>query len=134
MSFTPSHPDAPNIYPSVTYHNAKAAIEFLEKAFAFERVAVYEDDNGRIAHAELHLGPGIVMMGEHKGDEPITAQSIYIAISDVDAHHDRAKAAGAEIIRELHDTDYGSRDYAAKDQAGHTWHFGTYQPVANAAS
>ena len=49
-------------------------------------------------------------------------------MDDPDAHHDRAKAAGAEIFRELSDQDYGSRDYAARDPDGNEWYFGTYRP------
>ena len=56
------------------------------------------------------------------------AQGIYVLVDDVTAHHDRAKAAGAEIIMELEDTDYGSREYMARDLEGHLWSFGTYAP------
>ena len=56
--------------------------------------------------------------------------SVYVVVDDPDAHHERARAAGAEIVRELHDTDYGSREYGAKDPEGNAWYFGTYQPFA----
>jgi uncharacterized glyoxalase superfamily protein PhnB len=55
---------------------------------------------------------------------------LYVVVEDADAHHDRAKAAGAEIVMAPRDTDYGSRDYAAKDPEGNTWYFGTYRPGA----
>ena len=55
-------------------------------------------------------------------------QSVYVVVEDTDAHHARAKAAGAEIVRELQETDYGSREYSARDSEGHLWHFGTYRP------
>ena len=55
-------------------------------------------------------------------------QGIYVHVDDVNAHHDRAKAAGAEIIMELEDTEYGSREYIARDLEGHVWSFGTYGP------
>ena len=51
-------------------------------------------------------------------------------VADVDAIHDRAKAAGAEITRELQDTDYGSREFSATDPEGNVWSFGTYDPFA----
>jgi uncharacterized glyoxalase superfamily protein PhnB len=54
-----------------------------------------------------------------------------VAVEDVDAHAERAKAAGAEIVRELNDTDYGSREYAARDLEGNVWSFGTYRPTAS---
>jgi uncharacterized glyoxalase superfamily protein PhnB len=56
------------------------------------------------------------------------AAGIYIDVEDVDAHDRRAKAAGAEIVMELRDTDYGSREYSARDLDGHLWAFGTYLP------
>jgi uncharacterized glyoxalase superfamily protein PhnB len=56
--------------------------------------------------------------------------SIYIAVDDLDAHCERARAAGAEIVREPYDTDYGSRDYSARDLEGNVWSFGTYRPTA----
>jgi len=54
--------------------------------------------------------------------------SVYVVVGDPDAHHDRAKAAGAEIVAGLTDTDYGSRDYSARDPDGNLWSFGTYRP------
>jgi uncharacterized glyoxalase superfamily protein PhnB len=57
---------------------------------------------------------------------------LYVVVDDPDAHHERAKAAGAEIVRELEDQDYGSRDYSARDPEGNLWSFGTYNPTAEA--
>jgi uncharacterized glyoxalase superfamily protein PhnB len=56
------------------------------------------------------------------------SQGVYVAVEDADAHYERAKAAGAEITREIEDTDYGSREYTARDHEGHVWSFGTYRP------
>jgi len=53
---------------------------------------------------------------------------VYVYVEDVDAHHARARAAGAEIVRPLQDTDYGSREYSVRDLEGHLWSFGTYHP------
>ena len=53
---------------------------------------------------------------------------IYVYVEDVQAHHDRAKAAGAEIVRSLQVTDYGSWEYSVRDPEGHLWSFGTYRP------
>jgi uncharacterized glyoxalase superfamily protein PhnB len=55
-------------------------------------------------------------------------QFIYVSVDQVDLHHDRAKAAGAEIIMKLTNMDYGSREYAARDLEGNVWSFGTYNP------
>lgn len=115
----------PNIYPSFRFTDADAGLAFLKDAFGFEEREVYRGDDGRIRHAELHLGPGIVMFGE--GDP--SSHGIYVAVDDVDAHYARAKAAGAEITREPADMPYGSREYGARDPDGHDWSFGTYRPV-----
>jgi uncharacterized glyoxalase superfamily protein PhnB len=118
---------APNIYPFLRYADADAALEWLGRAFGFKQRAVHrgEDSKGTIHHAEISLGPGIVMFGH--GDP--AEHGIYIAVEDADAHYELAKAAGAEIVRELEDTDYGSREYTARDPEGNLWSFGTYRPT-----
>jgi len=73
------------------------------------------------------------MFGSSRPEAPATRGAgggIYVVIEDPDEHCARARKAGAEIVRELHDTDYGSRDYSARDLEGNVWHFGTYQPFA----
>jgi uncharacterized glyoxalase superfamily protein PhnB len=123
--------DNPTIFPSLSYDDAGRAIDFLVDAFGFERHAVYEGDNGDIRHAELRLGNGLVMLGSAKGDIGATrgrGGGIYIFVDDPDSHAQRARAAGAELIREPNDTDYGSREYGARDPEGNVWSFGTYQP------
>ena len=102
-------------------------MDWLERAFGFARHAVYTDDAGKLLHAELKLGPGILMLGS--GPEDTLGFSIYVYVQDLDSHFERATAAGAEIVRPLADTSYGSREFAARDLDGHVWYFGTYQPV-----
>ena len=116
----------PNIFPFMRFADADAALEWLSQAFSFKELVVYRSDDGEIHHAEISLGPGIVMFGP---GEP-TSQGVYVAVEDVDAHYERAKAAGAEIVRDIEDTDYGSREYTARDPEGHVWSFGTYRPEA----
>jgi uncharacterized glyoxalase superfamily protein PhnB len=119
------------IIPTLRYKDAKAAIEFLERAFGFERHSVMEND-GVIGHAELRRGDDVVMLGTagHGDARYDTGKSVvYVVIADPDAHHDQAKAAGAEIVMELTDQDYGSREYAAEDPEGNVWCFGTYNPL-----
>jgi uncharacterized glyoxalase superfamily protein PhnB len=119
------------IFPTLRYDDAGKAIDFLIDAFGFERHAVYSGDNGDVRHAELRLGNGLVMLGSANGDIGATrgrGGAIYIVVGDPDAHADRARAAGAELIRDSHDTDYGSREYGARDPEGNVWSFGTYQP------
>ena len=128
------------VIPGHRYRNAHAAIDWLCKVFGFERHAVYEGENGTIAHAELTLGGGMIMLGSGKDDEfgrgfkspaelgGIETRSVYLVVPDADAAHDRAVAAGATIIRPLQNTPYGSREFAVKDPEGHSWSAGTYDP------
>jgi uncharacterized glyoxalase superfamily protein PhnB len=97
---------------------------------------VYANEDGTIAHAELSYGSGILMLGSVKDDayaRAVGQGSIYVAVDDPDAHYQRARAAGAEIITELRDTEYGSREYGAHDPEGNVWSFGTYRPAAEPA-
>jgi uncharacterized glyoxalase superfamily protein PhnB len=142
-----SRATAPNIYPCLGYRDAKAAIRWLGEAFGFEERMVYPGEDREVVHAELSLGPGIIMLGSASDDMPavdtgaLTADgkvdfsripfALYVAIEDVDAHCERARAAGADIVREPSDTDYGSREYAARDLEGNVWSFGTYRPAAD---
>jgi uncharacterized glyoxalase superfamily protein PhnB len=119
------------VIPTLRYQNAKGAIDFLERAFGFERKAVHENEDGTIGHAELTHGRGMVMVGSSGAGDPQfdTGQSsIYVIVQDPDALHERAKAAGATISRGLTDQDYGSREFSATDPEGNVWSFGTYDP------
>ena len=129
-----------SLIPGHSYRNAPAAIEWLEKVFGFERKVVHEGPNGTIAHAELTLGNGMIMLGSGKDDDAhrdfkspdelggIETCCLYIVVPDADAAHARAVAAGANVTAPLHDTFYGSRDFAVKDPEGHSWFVGTYDP------
>ncbi len=120
--------ETPNIYPFLRFTDADAALDWLGRAFGFEQVALYrsgDDNSGPIVHAEIALGPGIVMLGQGDPDD----HGIYVAVDDADAHYEQAQAAGAEIVRELEDTPYGSREYTARDPEGNVWSFGTYRPT-----
>ncbi|TDC64267.1 bleomycin resistance protein [Actinomadura sp. GC306] len=111
-------------YPIVNCADTAASMEWLEKAFGFQPREVHRDEAGNVVHAEMAFDTGILMFGN--GEPGKTA--LYVAVDDPDAHHDRAKAAGAEITAELSDKEYGSRDYAARDLDGNEWYFGTYRP------
>jgi uncharacterized glyoxalase superfamily protein PhnB len=120
-----------HIFPGLRYKDAPAAIEWLGEAFGFERRQVVDGPDGTLAHAELQLGPGMIMLSSDKEDvfgSRIGQGWVYVVIDDPDGHYARAKAAGAEIVMELTDTDYGSRDYSARDPEGNIWSFGTYLP------
>lgn len=127
------------------YKDADAAIAWLVNAFGFAEHAVYRGDDGRVVHAELTFGNGMIMIGPDGGGEfgkrfmtlPERAggrctQVVYIIVEDVDAHHDRAKAAGAEIVMPPADQSYGGRNYAARDPEGHVWSIGSYDPLVKA--
>src|SRR4051794_10691626 len=126
------------VIPTLRYRDADAAIDFLQRAFGFEPGDVHRSDDGQVQHAELRFGDGWVMLGSVREDgaelsaRPGTA-TCYVVCEAVDDLHDRAVAAGAELVRPLGDTDYGSRDFAARDPEGNVWSFGTYAPRAPAA-
>jgi uncharacterized glyoxalase superfamily protein PhnB len=125
------------VIPTLSYRHAAAAIEWLCDAFGFERHAVYEGPDDTIAHAELQHGTGMVMLGSTKEEgvwqvKPGTG-AIYVVVDDVDAHCARATEAGAKILQEPTDQEYGSREYVARDPEGNLWSFGTYVPAAASA-
>jgi uncharacterized glyoxalase superfamily protein PhnB len=134
-SDTPTDRLSPTVFPAMKVRDGHAAIEWLETAFGFERRAVHEAADGTVAHAELAFGDdGMIMLGgESRTPDPenpwATARlGLYVHVDDVDAHYERARAAGAAIVRELADTPYGAREYSCRDPDGHLWSFGTYHP------
>ncbi|MGC4749348.1 VOC family protein [Micromonospora sp. DT201] len=119
------------VYPVFRYPDPRSAIDWLCSAFGFQAHAVHEAPDGSVAHAELVLDTGMIMLGGRADATPRLIHDDpqdYVAVPDVDAHCARARAAGAEITQEPFDTDYGSRDYAARDLDGNVWTFGTYRP------
>ncbi len=129
-----------DVYPGLTYQDPAAAIEWLCQAFGFEKRLVVPGPDGGVMHSELTLGPGtVIMVGgprpEHGRSSPKAlggvSQVLSVRVSDPDTHYHRAKAAGAEILHDLQDADYGSRGYLARDPEGHLWYFGTYRPGAH---
>jgi len=129
------------IVPSLRYRDAAAAIEFLCQAFGFARHLVVPGPEGTIGHAQLTLGDGMIMLGSAQnrdfGPHVRTpeelggnTQSAYVIVAEIDAHYEHAKAAGAEIVMDIEDMDYGGRLYTALDSEGHLWSFGSYDPWA----
>jgi len=121
------------IHPVLRYHDARAAIAWLDEAFGFTEREVHTGDDGTIVHAELDCpGGGVVMLSsEPEGGDPRWGERvgkgwIYAATDEVDALYERAVAAGAEVVMGLTDTDYGSRDFSVRDLEGNHWSFGTY--------
>ena len=124
----------PQVWPTMRARNARALIRFLVDAFGFEETAVYGDGD-RVDHAELAWPPGGgIMLGsvrdsDSDDDWPFAPGGFgaYVVTDEPDALFARASAAGAEILTGLHDTDYGSRDFAVRDPEGNRWSFGTYR-------
>ncbi len=120
-----------SLFPAMRYRDAGAAVDWLEQAFGFARHAVHAGEGGRIDHAELRFGNGMVMFGstgEDPGNPWAGESGVYAVVEDVDGHCARARAAGAEIVRPPADTAYGSREYSVRDLEGKLWSFGTYRP------
>ena len=120
----------PGVWPCLSYTDAPGAIGFLTDVLGFTLTARYPADGDVVQHAELRWPEGGgVMLGSERPDGPDLPPgtgNVYVVTSDPDGLHARAVAAGAEIVRELTDTDYGSRDVAVRDPQGVVWSFGTY--------
>jgi uncharacterized glyoxalase superfamily protein PhnB len=123
----------PQVWPALRARDAYALIDFLVAAFGFEPTAVHGDGTV-VHHAELAWPPGGgIMLGSARDtpDDPWPVQpgsfGCYVVCDDPDALYARAVAAGAQVTAELHDTDYGSRDFAVRDPEGNRWSFGTYR-------
>ncbi len=135
---------AATVIPTMRYNDAAAAIAWLCEAFGFEKHLVVPGEDGTIAHAQLVFGNGMVMLASARASEfdnlhklpsalgDAVSQSPYIIVDDADKHYARAVAAGAEIVIEIRDEDYGGRGYSCRDPEGHVWNFGSYDPWASA--
>jgi uncharacterized glyoxalase superfamily protein PhnB len=123
----------PQVWPSLRARDARALIRFLVDAFGFEDTVVYADGD-TVHHAQLSWPPGggIMLGSARPGPDEGAAVApgsfaAYVVTDEPDALYARATAAGAEVIREPYETDYGSRDFAVKDPEGNRWSFGTYR-------
>jgi uncharacterized glyoxalase superfamily protein PhnB len=124
----------PQVWPTLRARDARGLIKFLVEAFGFEETVVYGDGD-QVHHAQLSWpGGGGVMLGSarEEGTEdswPLRPGTFgaYVVTDDPDGLFARATAAGAKVLRELYDTDYGSRDFAVLDPEGNHWSFGTYR-------
>lgn len=131
------------IIPALRYKDAHKAIAWLEQAFGFSRHAVYEGPDNTVAHAQLTLGNGMIMLGSESNGGEMNGHlvqpadtggrstvSICLVVSDAAAVYATAKAAGAEIVMDLKEMDYGGRAFSCKDLEGNLWSVGEYDPWA----
>jgi uncharacterized glyoxalase superfamily protein PhnB len=118
---------------AVCYRDPKAALDWLEDAFGFERTMVITDKDGNVAHAEMRFRECLIMVGsewtdEHRSPASIggkNTQTVHVQLAkDIDDHCERARKAGAAILMEPEDQFYGDRTYRARDPEGHIWTFG----------
>ena len=128
--------EAPRLFHTMRCKDAEAMIAWLKDVLGFAERVVYRKE-GTVVHAELAFGSSILMLGAHRDDAYAKligdiggrrTDAVYLAVDDPDALYQKVKAAGAQIEMELCTTDYGSRDFAARDPEGGLWSFGTYWP------
>jgi uncharacterized glyoxalase superfamily protein PhnB len=116
-------------------------IDWLQHAFGFEKQAVYMAGESTVAHAQLTFGNGMIMLGSVNNGSKIASlmaqpdeignrgtQNIYLVVSDCEHIYTSAKAAGAEIVMELRQMDYGGKAFTCRDPEGHVWSIGEYDP------
>jgi len=114
------------ILPHLTYNDLGEAIGWLCRVFGFEE---YLRHGEPVAGAQLHLGEAWIMVSGARGwtrspaEAGCCTQMLTVFVDDVDGHYERAKAGGAKIVEELHETVYGERQYGVEDLEGHRWIF-----------
>jgi uncharacterized glyoxalase superfamily protein PhnB len=144
MAKTPPQ-DLPRIVPMMAYEDVAAALDWLAAAFGFRERMRFEEQRGRITHAEMELGDGVIMLSNPTPDYqspkrhreacgparawstvPYVIDGLLVYVDDVDEHFERAMEAGATILSEPQDQTYGDRNYRAEDPEGHRWMFATH--------
>ena len=133
------------VIPTLRYRDADAAIEWLCDTFGFAKNAVYPGPENTVAHAQLTMGTGMIMLGSatNSGTNPEhwahpdeigrrVTTPVYIVVPDCKPVYERAKAAGAEFLMELQTMEYGGQAFAVRDPEGYAWSFGEYDPWAHA--
>jgi uncharacterized glyoxalase superfamily protein PhnB len=118
------------VTPYLLYEDVAGALDWLSEAFGFRETVRFQGEAGYVNHAELDVGDGSSIYLGDPGDDyrnpkrlGASTCSVYVYVPDVDTHHTRASEAGARIIDELHDEEYGDRRYGAEDPEGHQWFF-----------
>ncbi len=135
------------VVPALRYHDAHAAIDWLERIFGFTRKAIFESTNGTVDHAELVLGQGMVMLGSASNKNPYpdhmahpqdlngrSTSTMYVIVPDCNPVYARVQAEGVQILGELKTMDYGGQAFSVVDPEGYVWSVGEYDPWAAEAS
>ena len=119
----------PQVSPYLLYEDGAAALDWLTRAFGFRERLRFTDDEGNVTHAELEVGEDVIMLGDPGEDyknpkrSGHVSQIIHVYLEDVDGHFERARAAGATILAEPSEKEYGDRQYSVEDPEGHQWFF-----------
>jgi len=124
--------DVQEVYPYLRVHSAVEAIDFYTRAFGAKELFRLTEPSGRVGHAEIKIGPAIVMLADEcpekdiKGPKSLggTTFSIHLHVADVDEAYAQAVRAGASIVRPLKDQFYGERSGTVRDPFGHEWLLG----------
>lgn len=117
------------ILPHITYQDVAAALAWLANTFGFTEHYRYGEPGGRVDGAQMYLGDAWMMLNRARSGRASPAQigqqtqSLTVFVDDVDAHFERSRLAGANIVEELHETEYGERQYGVVDLEGHHWLF-----------
>jgi uncharacterized glyoxalase superfamily protein PhnB len=127
------------IFPILRYKDAREAIRWLCSTFGFVELFSVPESGPTVRHAQLKLGTNVVMLGSVRPDDSLASplavgaatQALYVYVNDLDAHFERTRLVGAQIVGPPKDTDFGSRQYTVRDLEGHLWTFGTYLPAAD---
>jgi uncharacterized glyoxalase superfamily protein PhnB len=117
-----------SVSPYLFYQDGIAAMRFLEQAFGFRERMSMLDEDGNLRHGEMALGDAVIMLGcppDFRNPKQLGQVTVgmYVHVPDVDAHYERARAAGADIDGPPADQPYGERNYGARDPEGHQWWF-----------
>lgn len=121
------------VIPVLVYEDIEAAHNFLIEVFGFDSGGLHRLDDGTVVHGEVRLGDEPIWLhavtAEHEMGSPNEAAESHggltVLVDDVDAHHERSKAAGARIDSSPTDQPYGLREYGARDPENHRWWFST---------
>jgi uncharacterized glyoxalase superfamily protein PhnB len=139
-SSTRAESTARAIVPTIPYRDAMAMVAWLSDAYGFEKRRVVKGENDELQYAQLAFGEHMIMVVQAQDSKlerlvvhpdqigGVETQACYLVVSDIDAHHVRATAHGAETVSGIEGRDGGDRRYASRDPEGHIWMFGTYNP------